>query len=95
LDLTVQRPQAADVGLLLLLLKDLWTGDLPLGGEASVGRGRLYGKCAELKWQGQTWRIEATNGEGRLNVEGKRQPLEDAVAALREWNLMEERATDE
>jgi len=34
----------AQVGLLLLLLKDLWTGDLPLGGESGVGRGRLCGK---------------------------------------------------
>ena len=36
----------AQVGLLLLILKDLWTGDLPLGGESSVGRGRLSGRSA-------------------------------------------------
>ena len=30
----------AQAGLLLLVLKDLWSGDLPLGGESSVGRGR-------------------------------------------------------
>ncbi len=36
------------VGLLLLLLKDLWTGDLPLGGTISVGRGRLIGASATL-----------------------------------------------
>ena len=38
----------AQVGLLLLTLKDLWTEDLPLGGEASVGRGRLHGQSATL-----------------------------------------------
>ncbi len=38
----------AQVGLLLLVLKDLWTGDLPLGGESSVGRGRLCGREATL-----------------------------------------------
>lgn len=35
-------------GLLLLLLKDLWTEDLPFGGESSIGRGRLKGINAKL-----------------------------------------------
>lgn len=48
LKLQVQDPTAADIGLLLLLLKDLWTQDLPVGGEAAVGRGRLTGMNAEL-----------------------------------------------
>ena len=48
LKLQVQDPTAADIGLLLLLLKDLWTQDLPVGGEAAVGRGRLTGMIAEL-----------------------------------------------
>lgn len=39
----------ARIGLLLLVLKDLWTGDLPLGGESSVGRGRLRGLHAEIQ----------------------------------------------
>jgi CRISPR/Cas system CSM-associated protein Csm3 (group 7 of RAMP superfamily) len=38
----------AQTGLLFLLLKDLWTGDLPLGGESRVGRGRLRGQVAEI-----------------------------------------------
>lgn len=37
------------VGLLLLLFKDLWTGDLPVGGEKSIGRGVFAGKSAQLK----------------------------------------------
>ncbi len=45
------NPTEGEVGLLLLLLKDLWTGDLPLGGEISVGRGRLKGKEATLLWK--------------------------------------------
>lgn len=36
-------------GLLLLLLKDLWSQDLPLGGESSIGRGRLKGLNATLE----------------------------------------------
>ncbi|MBK8799135.1 MAG: hypothetical protein IPM07_23785 [Anaerolineales bacterium] len=46
--LRVEDPNDADIGIILLLLKDLWTGDLAVGGEASVGRGRLCGKHAEL-----------------------------------------------
>lgn len=38
-----QREQDPEIGLLLLLLKDLWTGDLPLGSESTVGRGRFHG----------------------------------------------------
>ncbi|MCK9564483.1 MAG: RAMP superfamily CRISPR-associated protein [Methanothrix sp.] len=44
----IRQPKDAEIGLMLLLLKDLWTGDLPLGGEISVGRGRLQGVSAQL-----------------------------------------------
>lgn len=42
--ISIIKPEPADVGLLLLLLKDLWTGDLPVGGTTSIGRGRLRGR---------------------------------------------------
>ena len=61
-NLVLQDPREYEVGLLLLLLKDLWTGDLPVGGESSVGRGRLQGLSAELthRQNGTTtrWTIE-------------------------------------
>ncbi|MEP7342332.1 MAG: RAMP superfamily CRISPR-associated protein [Acidobacteriota bacterium] len=53
LTLTLREPKDKEIGLLLLLLKDLWTGDLPLGGESSVGRGRLQGLSATLKHSGK------------------------------------------
>lgn len=37
-----------DKGLMLLLLKDLWTADLPIGGEKSIGRGVLEGVSATV-----------------------------------------------
>jgi CRISPR/Cas system CSM-associated protein Csm3 (group 7 of RAMP superfamily) len=37
-----------DKRLLLMLLKDLWTGDLPIGGEKNVGRGVLLGLEAQV-----------------------------------------------
>ena len=56
--LTLHNPREAEIGLLLLMLKDLWTGDLTLGGESSVGRGRLRGVEADLKLEPQTgWRL--------------------------------------
>lgn len=38
----------AETGLLLLALKDLWTEDLPLGGQSGIGRGRVRGKSARI-----------------------------------------------
>ena len=35
----------------MLLLKDLWTGDLPVGGTSSIGRGRLQGKDVTITLQ--------------------------------------------
>lgn len=37
-----------EAGLLLQVLKDLWTGDLPIGGEKNVGRGVLQGIEANI-----------------------------------------------
>jgi CRISPR/Cas system CSM-associated protein Csm3 (group 7 of RAMP superfamily) len=48
LTMRLVNPAFSEIGILLLLLKDLWTEDLPLGGEASIGRGRLSGEKAKL-----------------------------------------------
>ena len=62
LELELRQPKNAEIGLLLLLLKDLWTSDLPVGGESSIGRGRLQGLEATMIRQipgkaTQTWTI--------------------------------------
>ena len=84
-DLQLANPKEYEIGLLLLLLKDLWTGDLPLGGEISVGRGRLRGKSCDLVYrngQEQTWKLLA-NGTNGLKVEqGKPEDLENYVTKL-------------
>ena len=74
----------ASVGLLLLVLKDLWTEDLPLGGESSVGRGRLCGQKATLRLSNDEWVIE-DGGNGRLSLPANSQQLESFVQALQEW----------
>ncbi len=84
-DLLLEKPQEYEIGLLLLLLKDLWTGDLPLGGEISVGRGRLQGKNCQVEYRNgevRTWNLFANEANG-LNVAiGKPQELEKYVARL-------------
>lgn len=41
----------AEIGLLLLLVKDLCTDDLTFGGNASIGRGRFLGVEANIKYK--------------------------------------------
>lgn len=84
LHMHIREPQDHEIGLLLLLLKDLWTGDLPLGGEIAIGRGRLRGQWAELRRRHgahhQHWRLEQS-GEGRLDVaQGDKDELERFVS---------------
>jgi CRISPR/Cas system CSM-associated protein Csm3 (group 7 of RAMP superfamily) len=82
--LTLRNPQDAEIGLLLLLLKDLWTGDLPLGGEVGIGRGRLKGVEAVIEtpqYKAKPLTISAVDGDRRLTV-SDRSTLERYVAAL-------------
>lgn len=88
LEVRLLNPQDHEIGLLLLLLKDLWTGDLPLGGEVSVGRGRLKGERATLTLQrdgaDQEWKIVA-NGQGLTVDDRARGVLEQFVSALTKY----------
>lgn len=85
LKVQIQNPENAQIGLLLLILKDLWTSDLPLGGEASIGRGRLVGQEAELSYKTersnnyQTWKIKQKMDK-KIEVVGDREKLEGFVS---------------
>jgi CRISPR/Cas system CSM-associated protein Csm3 (group 7 of RAMP superfamily) len=84
LKLELRQPEEHEIGLLLLLLKDLWTGDLPIGGTSSIGRGRLQGVEATITWQQpekseQKWVISQNNGHLEFAGEDK-QKLEDFVS---------------
>ena len=48
LRLTLEEPDDAEIGLLLLTLRDFWYGNTALGGETSNGRGTLQGIAAKL-----------------------------------------------
>jgi len=81
IQLKLEKACEKDIGLLLLLLKDLWTGDLPLGGECSVGRGRLNGRSARLNFECHSW-IFSQDGDGPLQLEGDTYRLEEFVRAF-------------
>jgi CRISPR/Cas system CSM-associated protein Csm3 (group 7 of RAMP superfamily) len=83
--LVAQKPRKGEIGLLLLLLKDLWTGDLALGGESSVGRGRLRGKHATLTQMPKdggkgAWEIREEIVEGKSVMH-----LPDDIKTLNDW----------
>ncbi len=79
--LTIRNPQDEDKGLLLLLLKDLWTGDLPIGGTSSIGRGRLRGMQATINDKGTEWKLTA-EGARLVIPDDARQRLEGYVKAI-------------
>lgn len=76
----------AEIGLLLLVLKDLWTRDLPLGGEGGVGRGRLTGQRAILTLhrgeQKTVWHLAQSDGHLRFEDGSHPDDLETFVQAL-------------
>ncbi|MBE9120863.1 hypothetical protein IQ269_08535 [Tychonema sp. LEGE 07199] len=71
IELELRNPNEYEIGLLLLLLKDLWTTDLPVGGESSIGRGRLKGIKADFirhhPQNPKQWQI--TESKGNLLIE--------------------------
>lgn len=79
--------QQAEIGLLLLLLKDLWTGDLPLGGEVGIGRGRLRGAAARINYDGYKrgeWELSQADDGSVAVTKGDRAALQSFVEVLNE-----------
>lgn len=67
IEFTLNKMTIEDANLLLHILKDLWTGDLAIGGEKNIGRGTLVGKRAKIKWAEKTVEFKASSDElGRL-----------------------------
>ncbi len=67
---TLKKYSEWEAGLLLYILKDLWTGDLAIGGEKNVGRGVLEGYLAVIKWDGLGV-ILTNDHDGRLQHQPK------------------------
>ncbi|QSZ28049.1 hypothetical protein ACETAC_04110 [Aceticella autotrophica] len=56
-----------EIGLLLLVLKDLWNEDLPIGGEKNIGKGVLKGKKIEIVYKGQKYIIKKFYNDDETN----------------------------
>lgn len=90
INLRLQNPEEPEIGLLLLLLKDLWTSDLAIGGEVSVGRGRLRGKMANLTLH-QTWSIAQNGDKLAITPENGAESLQVYVKSLNDYLLGKEK----
>lgn len=67
LDLVIKYYEPWEAGLILLVLKDMWNEDLPVGGEKAVGRGTLKGVRAEISLGDRKITLEQKhNGKLRL-----------------------------
>ena len=93
LTLTLEEPEDAEIGLLLLTLRDFWIGHASLGGEAGNGRGTLDGVKARLRLARvasskaattQDWKLKR-GANGMTVVRGDKKFLEDCVAKVHEF----------
>ena len=83
LKVTLEEPHDAEIGLLLLTLRDFWSGHAALGGETSNGRGTLKGVDATVRLihpdSAETnWKF-SHNGSGMALCEGDTAFLESCV----------------
>jgi CRISPR/Cas system CSM-associated protein Csm3 (group 7 of RAMP superfamily) len=63
------HPERIEIGLLLQVLKDLWLGDLAIGGGAGIGRGVLQGEKATLTLLDDatnTWLLDSGQSVGQI-----------------------------
>jgi len=49
ININIRDGNKSEIGLILLVLKDLWTGDLAVGGEKNIGRGIFQGISAIIE----------------------------------------------
>ena len=70
----MEEPKEAEIGLLLLALRDFWYGNAVLGGETSIGRGTLQGIKAKLIYKdnpdpSKTEKWDLKNEDKRMAIE--------------------------
>lgn len=83
LELELIKPEKYEIGLLMLLLKDLWISDLPIGGTTSIGRGRLQGIEATIRLPNSSNKCVISQDNGTLKIKSEdKQKLEDYVQKL-------------
>lgn len=58
-----------EVGLLVLTIKDFWSGVAAVGGNQNIGSGFLSGQIGELRYNRKTIKLETKNGKLQLTSE--------------------------
>ena len=82
MNLTSYLPEEA--GLLMLLLKDLFTGQLAVGGEKNIGRGRFIGQRATITWRDAQESHEIELTDFKKLTQDEQDKLQHFVAVLQE-----------
>lgn len=83
----VYEPKDYELGLLLHLIKDMWLGDLTVGGGAGIGRGVLRGKSAKIIWQKEAkeeWSFRQADDRLVFEPASTPQALNKFAASLKE-----------
>ena len=78
LRMTVKDCSDSEAGLVLLLVKDLMTGQITLGANRTIGYGRIKGNSVAVQYHGESYSIDGT---GKV-TEGESTKLEALVQAL-------------
>ncbi len=68
--INVNKAKDEDLGLIILLLKDIWTGDIAIGGEKNIGRGVLEADGAEIKYKNRLIKLDSS-GILALSIDDK------------------------
>lgn len=82
LQIHIEQCEPYEAGLLLLVLKDLWTGDLAVGGEKNVGRGVFQGILAKINYNDHEICLDEKLNIFCQEIEQPRNVLEGLVQAL-------------
>ena len=92
LRLTLEEPEKAEIGLLLLTLRDFWYGNAALGGETSNGRGTLQGIKAKLIYKYtsaptnlKVWKLSHDNDNKHMTIEDDEGFLQSCVDAAQNY----------
>lgn len=80
LRMTVKNCNDAEAGLVMLLVKDLMTGQVTLGANRTIGYGRVQGKSVAVQYHGESYTID---GNGKVTA-GEAAHLENLVMALQQ-----------
>lgn len=71
LNFSIRKPSKKEKFVLMMVLKELWNGNLPIGGEKGIGRGVLTGVTANVADGEKTYELPKDNKELNKVFHGK------------------------